>query len=239
MVPQRMSSPRVLFVHGLESRANGSKTILLRAQGFDVRAHEMHMGVLQLSRKNSVVRMALRLTELQFISSVVVATLGLTRSKNGLLLASTLGAGWLALRKNAVMGQALLRSFDACVDIQRAAVLQEKPEIIVGSSWGGAIVAELMRRGDWNGPTVLLAPAIHRVCTKTGQGTGLEIARQLRGKRIVIFHDPTDDVVPFADSEALAAEGELELRAVDGGGHRLMGICEDGRLADTLRAMVL
>jgi hypothetical protein len=232
-----MNSPRILFVHGLESHAQGSKTILLREQGFDVRAHDMHMGVMQLAQKNSVVRMALRLPEVQIVFGALATTLSLARSKQGLMLASTIGALWYATRRDIAMGKALANSFAACVEIQRAALLEDQPDIVVGSSWGGAVVVELMRQGVWNGKTVLLAPAVHRVCMKTKQGDSREIARQLRGKRIIIFHDPTDDVVPFADSEVLAAEGQLELRAVDGGGHRLLGICKDGRLADALRAL--
>lgn len=232
-----MTSPRILFVHGLESRANGSKTILLRQQGFDVRAHDMDMGVMQISRKNSVVRMALRLPEVQLVLGTSLATLGLTRSKKGAMIVSTMLGSWASVRKDIISGQALAQSFAACVEIQRNALLQEKPDIVVGSSWGGAVVVELMRRGEWAGPTVLLAPAVHRVCVRTGQGDSREIARQLRGKRIVIFHDPTDEVVPFADSELLAAEGQFELRSVDGGGHRLMGICHDGRLAMALRSL--
>lgn len=234
-----MNSPRILFVHGLESRAHGSKTILLREQGFDVRAHDMQMGVMQVARKNSVARMALRLPEVQMVLGAVTATLGLRRSKQGVMMASAMGASWYALRKDIVVAKALGNSFAACVEIQRAAVLLEQPDIVVGSSWGGAVVVELMRQGVWNGKTVLLAPAVHRVCVKTRRGDSREIARQLRGKRIVIFHDPTDDVVPFVDSEALAAEGQFELRAVDGGGHRLLGICKDGRLAEALRALAL
>lgn len=234
-----MNSPRILFIHGLESRANGSKTILLREQGFDVRAHDMDMGVLHISRKNSVVRMALRLSELQLMLGALGATLVITRSGRGALMASLMGAGWYAARKDIVFGRALANSFAACTEIQRAAIDQEKPDLVVGSSWGGAVAVELMCTGHWNGPTILLAPAVHRVAAKTGRGDAQEIARQLRGKRIVIFHDPHDDVVPFADSEALAKEGELELRAVDGGGHRLLEICNDGRLAEALRALAL
>lgn len=234
-----LNSPRVLFVHGLESRALGSKTILLREQGLDVRAHDMHMGVSQISRTNSVVRMALRLPEVQLVLGASLTTLLFTRSKRGAMISSTLLSSWMAMRKNAVVGQALAHSFAACVEIQRAALLQEKPDIVLGSSWGGAVVVELIRRGEWNGPTILLAPAVQRVVTKTGQGNAVEIARQLRGKPIVVFHDPSDEVVPFADSEVLATEGQLELRAVNGGGHRLMGICHDGTLAKTLRALVM
>ncbi len=234
-----MNPPRILFIHGLESHAQGSKTILLREQGFDVRAHEMHMGVQQVFRKNSVVRMALRLPEVQGMLGGLVTTLGLTRSKRGVLFAAAMGAGWGLARKDAVVGRALASSFEACVEIQRAALLQEQPDIVLGSSWGGAVAVELLRNGDWKGPTVLLAPAVRRVCIKTKQGNHHEIACQLRGKRVVIFHDPNDGVVPFEDSVALAREGQLELRAVDGGGHRLMGICRDGRLADALRALAL
>ena len=197
------------------------------------------MGVSQLSRKNSVARMALRLPEVQGMLGVLVATLGLTRSKRGVLTASAMGAGWSAARKDAVVARALGNSFAACVEIQRAALVQEQPDIVVGSSWGGAVAVELIRTEAWKGPTVLLAPAVQRVCIRTNHGDSQEIARRLRGKRIVIFHDPTDEVVPFADSEALAREGQLELRAVDGGGHRLMGICRDGRLAEALRALAL
>lgn len=234
-----MTPQRILFIHGLESRAHGSKTILLREQGFDVRAHDMDMGVLQLSRKNSAVRMALRIPEVQFTLGALITALGVTRSKRGVLATSMIGAAWYAARQQAVFGQALANSFSACVEIQRKAVLHEQPDIVLGSSWGGAVAVELIRQGYWKGPTVLLAPAVHRVCVKTNQGDSQEIARQLRGNRIVIFHDPTDAVVPFADSEALAREGELDLRAVDGGGHRLLDICRDGRLAEALRALAL
>jgi hypothetical protein len=230
-----MNDPRILFVHGLESRAQGSKTILLREQGLDVRAHDMDMGVTQISRKNSVVRMALRLPEVQSVFAGLALLTAATRSKQGAILAATLGASWVALRKNAVSGRALTNSFAACVEIQKAAVLQENPDIVLGSSWGGAVVVELIRQGIWTGPTILLAPAVQRVCTKTGRGDAREIARQLRGHRVIIFHDPTDEVVPFVDSEVLADEAQIELRAVDGGGHRLMGICHDGRLAAALR----
>ncbi len=232
-----MTSPRILFVHGLESRALGSKTILLREQGFDVRAHDMNMGVWQVTRTNSVVRMAWRLPEVQLVLGGLAAIVGTTRSKRGALVSAALGATWAALRKNAVMAQALTNSFSACVDIQKSALQVENPDIVIGSSWGGAVVVELMRQGIWSGPTILLAPAVERVCRRTGRGDSREIARQLRGRRVVVFHDPTDDVVPFADSEVLANEGHWELRAVDGGGHRLLGICQDGRLADALRGL--
>jgi hypothetical protein len=237
-----MNTPRILFIHGLESRANGSKTVLLREQGLDVRAHDMDMGTLQLSRKNSAIRMALRLKETQLIAGAVALTLGAglpRRPLRSLLAGAALGVGWVILRREVVLGRALRRSFEACVELQRAALSREQPDIVVGSSWGGAVAVELMRIGAWSGPSVLLAPAVHRVCVKTKHGDGDSIARELRGRsaKTIVFHDPADDTVPYADSEALAREGQLELRSVDAGGHRLLGLLTSGQLAETLRAM--
>jgi predicted esterase YcpF (UPF0227 family) len=236
-----MNSPRILFIHGLESRANGSKTQILRGQGFDVRAHDMHMGVLQLSRQNSAIRMSLRLRETQFILGAMALTLaaGLKTPIKSLLATATLASGWFMLRKRAVLGQALQKSFEACVEIQRQAILREEPDIVVGSSWGGAVAVELMRTGAWMGPSVLLAPAVHRVCVKTQQGTGQDIARQLHGRsaKTIIFHDPSDDTVPYRDSEELALNAQMELRAVDAGGHRLLGLLTSGKLAEALQQL--
>jgi predicted esterase YcpF (UPF0227 family) len=232
-----MTPPKVLFIHGLESRANGSKTLTLREQGLDVRAHDMHMGVYHLNRANSVLRNALRLKEMQVALSGA-ALLGL-RGRKGALLAATAGALWLKLRKDLILSRSLAKSFEACVEIQQKAIQQEQPDIVVGSSWGGAIALELMRRGDWSGSTVLLAPALHRVWNKIGPGEDVAIARQLNGRsaRTIIFHDPSDATVPFEDSVTLAQRTGFELRAVDGGGHRLMGLVNRGDLAATLREL--
>ena len=222
-----------------DSRLRDLLVRYLGEQGFDVRAHDMDMGLFQINRRNSVGRMALRSTEVQLVLGTIASTIAMTRSRRGALLATVIGAGWYTARKDTVIGNALAQSFAACVDIQIAAIGQEKPDIVVGSSWGGAVAVELIRSGVWKGPTVLLAPAVHRVASKTRQGDVRETAQQLRGRRIVIFHDPTDDVVPFADSEELSREAQAELRAVDGGGHRLLGICKDGQLAESLRALAL
>lgn len=230
-----MTSPKILFIHGLESRANGSKTVALREQNLDVRAHDMHMGVYQLNRTNSVLRNALRLKELP-LALAATTLLGL-RGRKSALLAVTLGAAWLKLRKDFILARSLAKSFEACVEIQQEAIRLEQPDIILGSSWGGAIAVELMRRGHWNGATILLAPAVHRVWNKIGPGEDVAIARQLkdRGAKTIIFHDPSDATVPFEDSVKLAQEANFELRAVDGGGHRLMGLVQSGQLATSLR----
>ena len=51
-------------------------------------------------------------------------------------------------------------SLRACVTIQSAAIRREKPDIVVASSWGGAIALLCIQQGHWGGPTLLLAPAL-------------------------------------------------------------------------------
>src|SRR4051812_8846655 len=47
----------------------------------------------------------------------------------------------------------------ACVALQAAAVASFQPDVVVGSSFGGALAVMLLARGDWAGPTLLLAQA--------------------------------------------------------------------------------
>ena len=55
---------------------------------------------------------------------------------------------------------ALADSFDACVEVQRAALAATPADVLVGSSWGGAVAATLLADGSWSGPTLLLCPAL-------------------------------------------------------------------------------
>jgi hypothetical protein len=91
-----------------------------------------------------------------------------------------IGAGWLYTRRSAIMSQALRKSLEACVELQREAIIREQPDIVVGSSWGGAVAVELMRAEIWRGPTILLAPAVHRVAARTNTGNGDDIAGSWR-----------------------------------------------------------
>ncbi|KAL4493550.1 hypothetical protein ABPG72_004043 [Tetrahymena utriculariae] len=47
-----------------------------------------------------------------------------------------------------------------CMQIQISALNKKKPEALVGISWGGGIGLLLLSQGKWQGPTVLMAPAI-------------------------------------------------------------------------------
>ena len=46
--------------------------------------------------------------------------------------------------------------FESCVETQRAALESFRPDVLVGSSFGGAVAVALLQRGLWSGPTLLL-----------------------------------------------------------------------------------
>ena len=85
--------------------------------------------------------------------------------------------------------------FDAAVRIAQAEFDQQQPDVIVGSSRGGAVAMNI-KSGDT--PLVLLCPAWKR------WGTASTVK-----PNTVILHSEQDDVVPFSDSQELLRNSGL------------------------------
>mgnify|MGYP002637607694 CR=1 FL=1 len=109
--------------------------------------------------------------------------------------------------------------FDLAIRTAQAEYHQHQPDVIVGSSRGGA-VAMNMKSGDT--PLVLLCPA----WKNWGSATTVK-------PNSVILHSRQDDVIPFADSEELVANSGLPPET-------LIEVGNDHRLADEepLQAML-
>jgi pimeloyl-ACP methyl ester carboxylesterase len=123
------------------------------------------------------------------------------------------------------------RDFEAAVETQARALTALPPDVVVGSSFGGAIAVELLHRGVWAGPTVLLAQAAQ----KLGR-----IATLPEGVRVILVHGVRDTVVPIEDSRALAKTGTAPLvRLVEvDDDHRLQSLVDSGELAELVREVV-
>lgn len=121
------------------------------------------------------------------------------------------------------------RDLDGAIATQVAALATIDPDVVVGSSFGGAIAVAMLDRGAWRGPTVLLAPAAAR----------LDVPNRLPdGVAVTIVHGVHDEVVPLEHSRALAATGSpslVRLVEVDDG-HRLQTLLDTGSLADHVRS---
>ncbi len=101
--------------------------------------------------------------------------------------------------------------FCAAVAIAQAAHDQHLPDIVVGSSRGGAVALNIASNET---PLVLLCPAWKRWGS----------AKVLKSKS-VILHCRTDEVVSFEDSEELVADSDLPAET-------LIEVGSDHRLAD-------
>lgn len=85
--------------------------------------------------------------------------------------------------------------FEKSVHIAAAALANEPPDIVVGSSRGGAVAMNI-EIGTL--PLVLIAPAWKR------WGTATKV-----GSRTLILHSTADDLIPVADSHELATRSDL------------------------------
>jgi RimJ/RimL family protein N-acetyltransferase len=127
---------------------------------------------------------------------------------------------WLARHGHEVINPALNDDdFVGALQTAQAAYTRHRPDVIVGSSRGGALAMNL-DAGDT--PLVLLCPAWKKYGT----------ARKVR-PNTTILHSRADDVVPFSDSEELLRISGLPASA-------LIEVGSDHRLADPepLRAML-
>lgn len=98
--------------------------------------------------------------------------------------------------------------FDEAVRIAQVEFDQHRPDVVVGSSRGGAVAMNI-ESGD--AKLVLLCPAWKR----WDKATAVK-------KNAVILHSLADDVIPFVDSKELARNS----------GAKLVEIGDDHRLAD-------
>ncbi len=120
--------------------------------------------------------------------------------------------------------------FEACVALHEEALRSFRPDVFVGSSFGGAVAVALLQRGSWRGPTLLLAPAALR----RGQPAWLP-----EGVPICLVHGTRDSIVDPVDSRTLARSGSpdlVRLLEVDDD-HPLRSLLENTRLVELVREL--
>ncbi len=121
--------------------------------------------------------------------------------------------------------------FENCVAVHADHLASFGPDVLVGSSFGGAVALELLHRGVWRGPTLLLAPAVAR------RGPAAHLPD---GVRVWIVHGLRDALVPIDGSRALARTGSPELvRLIEvDDDHALHGLVQSGELVTVVRDLI-
>ena len=180
----------VLFIHGLESGPRGHKARALAEAGFEVVAVQMP------SSRSAILRDPV--TQLALISAVVL-----------LISSAFAGFVWFAgtlvlLGLSATQFRAAVtrRMWKRSLAIQRHALKNHRIDVVLGSSFGGAVALELVARGDWTGRTVLLCPA-HRLVAKRANISAPSLPE---GADVLVVHGTRDEIVPLQHSRDLGAK---------------------------------
>jgi hypothetical protein len=123
------------------------------------------------------------------------------------------------------------RDFESCVEVHARTLVAFTPDLLMGSSFGGALAVALLARGLWRGPTLLLAQAAAHYLPGVGLPQDVDVT---------LVHGLRDDVVPIAHSRALAktgTPGRVHLIERDDD-HRLTALIESGELIAIARRAV-
>lgn len=107
------------------------------------------------------------------------------------------------LYKRAVRGL-----LEKCISIQEKAIKEFKPDIVVGSSFGGGICVLLAMRKIWTGKTILLAPAQKKMLQRAGISTKDVSVKNLAYCHLI--HGVNDTVIDLQDSVELAETANTE-----------------------------
>ena len=121
-------------------------------------------------------------------------------------------------------------NFEGCIAQHANLIQTDKPDVLVGSSFGGAVLVALLQRGLWDGPSLLLAQA----ALKRGLTTTLP-----KEVPIWIVHGTGDTVVDVEDSRRLAADNsraEVNYLELDDD-HSLHASTANGALLDWVRSL--
>ena len=225
--PAPDAATRVLFLHGLESSPCGRKAKYLERHFAHVRCVDLQTSMWKISRQNCFLRFAFDQPEMQVISMLLLAAGWLFNAGytwTALLVAVT-AAAIARLRWQYCVSKMVHTVTLRCLDLVRDAVNEFQPDVICGSSYGGAVAMFSMLRQDWTGRTVLLASAhraVNRLMVFHWRGPH-DIPEEAR---IVLIHGLRDTTIPIEDSRALARgapEDKVRLHEVDDH-HRLRSL---------------
>ena len=112
---------------------------------------------------------------------------------------------------------------DLRVPLERAtAAIGPETRVIVGSSFGGALLTRLIDEGIWNGPSLFIASAGLKLIGST---------RLPQGAPMILLHGRGDSVIPLEDARTIAANSgpNVILWEIDDD-HRMASIMPSGIL---------
>ena len=108
----------------------------------------------------------------------------------------------------------------------RAAIEDYQPDLIIGSSMGGALLAKMAVENAWSGPSIFLASASKLLYNIVKVPVGV-------GQKSIWIHGSADVEVPLDDSLEIAKASGGSVEVIEDG-HRLEKLVELGSLDDAI-----
>lgn len=203
----------ILFIHGLEAGLNGEKGVYLRKTFQNCICPDLQVSKFKLYLKNSFIRNLLtnplflgEISSFLFFSYLIYYKFGLFPS---IFISLITFVPMIILSKKYLIRNAVKKSLENNIDIAYSNIVKHEPKVLIGSSWGGSVVLNLIQRGLWNGHTILIAPAFYAVNKVVYNNEKSKIkefrlseVKNLNGK-IIIYHSIDDEVIHYEDSEYL------------------------------------
>ena len=218
---------KVIFMHGLESGLQGKKSKYLHRHFENTYTPDMQMSLLNIKKKNSVLRNILKTNMLRLwlvlllFSLVVFYYTNITYTIAYVVMCMFL----FVFIKKYMVQSALDMSLQQCIAVQSHALQEFQPHIIVGSSWGGLVALTCMVNNAYSCPTVLIAPPVKMILNKIDPSgrkwhNMCEMAKHITDK-VYIVHGENDQTVPVEDSREFIAQSGGSLQIIPGGDHSL------------------
>eukprot|EP01060_Flectonema_neradi_P011068 TRINITY_DN18130_c2_g1_i1.p1 TRINITY_DN18130_c2_g1~~TRINITY_DN18130_c2_g1_i1.p1 ORF type:complete len:237 (+),score=27.87 TRINITY_DN18130_c2_g1_i1:141-851(+) len=229
---------KILYIHGLESGPQGHKVTELRKYyGEDkVIVEPMNVSLTGLTLRNGILRRLL---------SVAASKLMLGAAA---VAAAAYGKGWwwggsvavivllyFIINRKKLLAQSLQLSFQSCLTIQSKAIQKHQPDVVIASSFGGAVAVELLQKGEYRGPCIVLCPA-HRLLMRL---MNVDYTTPAISSRLLVIHGSEDKVIPHRHSiELNNANEHTTLHTIQGGSHGLGKYVASGKFIEDVERFI-
>lgn len=219
-------SGKILFLHGLEAGLNGNKSLYLRKVfKNNCITPDFQVSKFKFWLKNSFILNILKNWKFLSISLLIFLIILLTSILTkyfyiALSLGIFLYIVFIFLIRKDLIREAVSKSFENNIKTAENEIKKHNPEIIISSSWGGAVLIALIERGIWKGNSLLIAPAfysVNKVILKDKEKAydfKFNKIKEFNGK-IIVYHSKKDEIIPYKDSLFLCEKHENDENSRD------------------------
>lgn len=221
--PEKVSM-KILYLHGLYSSPTSSKKYKFLKRHFNVICPDMETGLFSL-KYNSALRWFF---QGWYFYICICATFAFILMQNLTLLLP------LCILYLHCVKWSAQRMFVECMKIQEQYIHDFQPDVIVGSSYGAAVLTGLIRTGKWKGDSVMLAPAYSKINQCVDLDVVCKVYNSDERGHLRMFHCFNDYVVECHYAEELYHElhdtiefKSITLRTSNYGGHKMPDVYSD------------